>query len=156
MPELFDLAAAHRHFAADFFNQAWTLMDVEVRSDRDTEVMVDLAHASRLHWRHREDQSDKSGSIAAWQLSRVYAIAGRPHEALRYGTESLDMARGEDVGTFYEAYGHEAVARAAALLGDSDTARLHIKAARGLLDAIVEPDNRAAVAADLESISFSR
>jgi hypothetical protein len=156
MPESFDLDTAHRHFSADFFNQTWTLLDVDVRSDEDTEVMVDLAHASRLHWRHRKDQSPRSMAIGAWQLSRVYSIAGRPNEALRYATESLEIARSEDVGAFYEAYGHEAVARAAASLGDSDTARLHIKAARGILDAIEQPGDRAAVAADLDSITFSR
>lgn len=156
MPESFDLDAAHRHFSADFFNQTWTLLDTDVHSEEDIEVMVDLAHASRLHWRQRRDKSPRSMTIGAWQLSRVYSIAGRPNEALRYATESLDIARGEAVGAFYEAYGHEAVARAAASLGDSDTARLHIRAARGFLDAIEQSGDRAAVAADLASISFLR
>ncbi len=154
MPELFDLDAAHRHFAADFFNRTWSLMDSDSRGDEDTEVMIDLAHASRLHWRHREDRSAKSMTVGAWQLSRVYSIAGRPNEALRYATESLEIARGEDVGAFYVAYGHEAVARAAALLGDSDTARLHLRAGQALLEEIEKPDNSAAVAADLDSIRF--
>jgi hypothetical protein len=153
MTDSIDQGAAHRFFSADFFSRTCDLLVQRDRSDADIEMMIGLAHASRVHWRHRDDWSPKNQTIGAWQLSRVYSIAGRPDEALRYGTESLDIARGTGAGAFYVGYGHEAVARAAATLGDSEAAGLHLAAARNLLNTIEEPEDRAALASDLDSIA---
>jgi len=153
MTDSFDEQAGHKYFAASCFNGAWDILDQESRTDEEVEEMIDCAHASRMHWRHRDDQTPKTRSISAWQISRVYAVAGRPDEALRYGTEALDIARLGSAGEFYIAYGHEAVARAAASLEDSETARLHIEAARELLPSIPEGDSRNALSADLDAIA---
>ncbi|MEN8041938.1 MAG: hypothetical protein ABFR95_10595 [Actinomycetota bacterium] len=152
MVESLDISAAHRHFAAHCFNAAWDILDNDDRTDEETETMIDLAHASRMHWGHRDDQSPKTRSISAWQISRVYAVADRPDEALRYGTEALDIARAGGTSDFYVAYGHEAVARAAAALGDRETSMMHLDAARSLLDGIDDADSRAVLAADLDNI----
>ncbi len=152
MTESIDQDAAHRFFAASFFNRAWELLDKGDRTSAEAETMIDLAHASRLHWRHRDDRSPVTESVSAWQLSRAYSVADRPHEALRHGTEALDIAVEGKAGAFYAAYGHEAVARAAVALGDGDTSEMHLVAARDLLSAIDSPDEREALAADLDSI----
>ncbi len=152
MTDSFDAQSGHRYFASHCFNATWDILDKEVRTAEDTETMIDLAHASRLHWRYRDDQSGKTRSVGSWQVSRVYAVAGRPDEALRYGTDALDIARSDGVPEFYIAYGHEAVARAAAALGDSETSRLHLDAARTLLESIDDADSRDALAADLDEI----
>ncbi len=114
--------------------------------------MIDLAHASRMHWRQRDDISPKHESISAWQLSRVYSVAGRPDEALRHGVRALEIAMRAGTGAFYVGYGHEAVARAAAALGDSDTAALHLGAARDLLSSISGLDERHTLKSDLDAI----
>lgn len=154
MTDTFDAKAGHEYFAAYCFNATWELLDKESRTDEETEAMIDLAHASRSHWRERDDQSPKTLSIGAWQISRVYAVADRPDEALRYGTEALEIARSEGLGDFYIGYGHEAVARAASAMGDSETAGLHIEAARNLLGSIADGGSRDALAADLDSVAL--
>ncbi len=146
------MGAAHKYFAAHCFNSAWGLIDRKTHTEEEIETMIDLAHASGMHWRHREDETLRTRSIGAWQVSRVYSVAGRPDEALRYGTDALDIARVGDLDDFYVGYGHEAVARSATMLGDTETARLHLEAARGLLDALDDADSREALAADLDSI----
>ena len=153
MTASFDEPAGHQYFAAHCFNGAWDVLDMDSRTDEDVEVMIDLAHASRMHWRHRDDVTPRTRSVAAWQISRVYSVAGRPDEALRYGTEALDIARLGDVDDFYVGYAHEAVARAADALGDSETASLHLVAARELLASIADDDRRKALAADLDSVN---
>lgn len=142
----------HKHFASFCFNETWRLLDKDAPTPEEVETMIDLAHASRMHWRHRPDRTPRTDSVSAWLLSRVYSAVGRPNEALRYGMEALDIAHAGDIGDFYVGFGHEAVARAAAALGDTDIARSHIEATRDLLDAIDEPANRAALAADLSTI----
>ncbi len=152
MSEPIDQNAAHRYFATKFFNRMWDLLDLKSRSNEDTEIMIDLAHASRTHWRQREDVSPTHESVSAWQLSRVYSVADRPDEALRHGIRALEIARRAETGAFYIGYGHEAVARAAAALGDSDTAVLHLEAARDLLSSISELDERHTLKSDLDAI----
>ena len=49
-----------------------------------TEEMISLAHASAWHWTRRDDVRPKNRAIGVWQLSRVYAEAGRYDEAERY------------------------------------------------------------------------
>ena len=155
MTESIDQKAAHRFFAATFFNRAWELLDKGDRTSAEAETMIDLAHASRLHWRHRDDRSPGTESVSAWQLSRVYSVVDMPHEALRHGTEALDIAVEGNAGAFHTAYGHEAVARAAVALGDVETAEMHLGAARGLLGAIDGTDEREALTSDLDSIAPS-
>ena len=152
MAEPIDQDAAHRYFATRYFNSAWDLLDLESRSNEDIEMMIDLAHASRLHWRQRDDVSPKHESIAAWQLSRVYSVANRPDEALLHGIRALEIAMRAGTGAFYVGYGHEAVARAAAALGDSDTAARHLEAAQDLLGSISEIDERHTLKRDLDAI----
>ncbi len=153
MSDLIDAKAGHKFFAANCFNAAWDLLDKESRTDEETEMMIDLAHAARAHWRNSDDRSPRTESVGARQISRVYAVAGRPDEALRYGTESLDVARRGGIDEFYVGYGHEAVARAAAEMGDCETAELHLEAARALLASITDTDSREALSADLDSVA---
>lgn len=155
MTEAVDEDSAHRYFAAEFFNATRNMLSRETRSREDIETMIDLAHASRMHWRQRDDRSPRNESISAWQLSRVYSVVDRPEEALRYGIQALDIARGAETGAFYVGYGHEAVARAASALGDPETANLHIEAARSILSSISGPDERHALRSDLDEIGSS-
>jgi len=152
MSEPIDQDAAHRYFATEFFNRTWDLLELDSRSDEDIEMMIDIAHASRTHWRQRDDVSPKHESISAWQLSRVYSVADRPDEALRHGVRALEIATRAETGALYVGYGHEAVARAAAALGDSDTAVLHLEAGRDLLSSISGPDERQTLKSDLDAI----
>lgn len=51
----FDLAAAHRYFAAHCLNSAWELIDRGERSAEEERLMVSLDQASIYHWLNRPD-----------------------------------------------------------------------------------------------------
>lgn len=144
------LPEAHRHFSADFFNRTWDLLDRSARDAGETEEMISLAHASLAHWRSREDCAARNLSIGFWLLSRVLSVAGRPAEARRYGLLCLDASELEP--PFYLAYAHEAIARAADLEGDGEGARAHLDAARKLLGAIGDGEERRMLESDLASL----
>ena len=132
----FDVAAAHRHFSAACFNACWGLIDLPERTPEQEDEMVRLAVASHHHWTQREDCGPKQQSVAHWQLSRVYALIGEASLAVRHGQRSLDF--GADVGPFYVAYAHEALARAASVAGDSEARDHHVAEARALFPSISE------------------
>ena len=148
----FDASLGHKKFAAAAFNYAWDLIDLKARTDDDVHQMLDAAHASSWHWRHRDDATAQNRSIADWQLSRVHALAGNGAMALDYGNLSLVTAS-ETGLPFYISYAYEAIARANWVLGDLDDARIALAAAEEQLQLITADDEKALLQPDLDEIA---
>ena len=148
----FDAPLGHKKFAAAAFNHAWDLIDLKVRTDEDVRQMLDAAHASSWHWRHRDDATPQNRSIADWQLSRVHALAGNGAIALDYGNLSLVTAN-ETGLPFYISYAYEAIARANWVLGNLDDARTALAAAEEQLQLITVDDEISLLRPDLDDIA---
>jgi hypothetical protein len=148
-----DITLGHKKFAAAAFNHAWDFIDLKVRTDEEVRQMLDAAHASSWHWRHRDDATPQNRSIADWQLSRVHALAGNGAIALDYGNLSLVTAS-ESGLSFYIGYAYEAIARANWVLGNLDDARAALAAANESLDQIPDEDEKAILRPDLEDIAI--
>jgi hypothetical protein len=144
-------ADGHRMFSSECFNRVWELIDRFDRSDDDTELMIDSAHASRFHWRMRDDVDPRNMAIASWQLSGVYTAAGRSDEALRHGQESLDICMTNSLSPFLSGYAFEALARAALLGGDDEAARRHLEAAKDAATRIEDDEERTILMDDIEA-----
>jgi hypothetical protein len=147
-----DVPAAHRRFAAECFNEVWDLVDQEERSDQEIAEMIHMAHASLWHWRQTGRATAKNFAVGTWQLSRVYAVAGNPDQARRYGQESLQLCRDHHLDPFYVAYAHEALARAAAVAGDETERDLQLASAEQVAGRIDSESNREALLRDLSAI----
>lgn len=144
-----DADAAHRRFAADCFNRTWELLERPNRTDDETEEMILCSTASLWHWTRRADRTDRNLSIGHWQLSRVYASAGRPDEAMRHGRRSLEFA-GES--PFLRAWAHEAIARAALLQNDRETFAAQMEPARTFAAQVTDAEDRRALETDLAAL----
>ncbi len=151
-PSEFDVSAAHRFFSAHCFNKAWESIDKVERTALETDEMIDAAHASAWHWRERSDRTNENLSISYWQLSRVHALAGNGPLSSRYARLCLDVSR--DEGPFLLGYAYEALARAAAVEGDSPAQARHTTQARGLLAQITDPEERRLLEKDLDSLGI--
>lgn len=112
-PPDFDLAAAHRFFAADCFNRAWALMDLDQRTSEQERLMVALNQASIYHWLQRADCTAQQLSVGHWQASRIQVLLDHADEALRQAEVCLSFSAG--LAPFYRGYAFEAMARAEAL-----------------------------------------
>jgi tetratricopeptide (TPR) repeat protein len=150
-PPTFDVAEAHRYFAAQCFNAAWDLMEKADRTPAEARLMEALNQASIYHWLNRPDVSDQSLSIGYWQASRIQSLLGNPAEALRHAQTCLDFSH--DLEPFYLGYAHEAVARAMIGLGRRADAESALKAAAASASAVTLKQDRDALLADLESIT---
>jgi len=140
--------ATHRRFATECFNAAWDLLEKPDRTPEEVDEMLDLAHASRWHWTQTKDCTPQDLAIGAWQLSRVYAVAGRPDEALHHGQVSLRLCQDNDLSAFHEGYAYEALARAAS---GADRAR-YLADARDLASRVEDQEHREALLADLATV----
>ncbi len=141
---------SHRQFSAECFNSVWDLLDRSERTEDETELMIDTAHASRYHWRMRDDVEPRNMAISSWQLSRVYAAAGHPDPALRYAEESLDLCKSNGLSPFLTGYALEALTRAALLGGDSKAAGLTRAAATEAAMKVEDDEERVMLLKDID------
>lgn len=151
--QAFDPEPAHRVFSVEAFNSAWDLIEKQDRSDADVAEMIALAHASAWHWSKRGDVRPKNRAISAWQLSRVYAEAGRYEEAERYANRSLELSVSGDVGPVFTGYAYEALARLAKETGDDEKRDEWLEMARAEADKVEDKLDRDQLVSDLEDLS---
>src|SRR3954453_19116127 len=142
--------AQQRQVAVDLFNHTWSLMDKPDRSERETELMVHAAHASRFMWEAIGEPVNHSRG--EWQVSPAPAGAGRPGPALHHARLCLAICEEHGIGDFDLAYAHEALARAHALGGDAEAAAEHQQRARAAAENIAEADDKAMLLADLDTL----
>jgi hypothetical protein len=115
----------HRRCAAALFNGVWALMEQETRTTEEDEVMVHAAHASRWHWGVVGKPVNRARG--EWQISRVYSILGKGVQAREHADRYLLMCDEHDLGEFDRAFAHEAIARAAAIEGESKDVADHVQ-----------------------------
>lgn len=147
-------ASAHRRLGIDLFNYTWTLIEKADRTEAEVDEMIHAAHASRYHW-------SKAGTKAnlargEWQVARVYSVLGRAEPAQWHAARCLAYveaatAAGE-ADDWDAAAAYEAMARAAAVAGESGVAAEWRDRARAALADIKNPADRELIEVDVESI----
>lgn len=145
-----ELAEAHRTFSAECFNRTWEQMEQPERSPVDDEQMLLTALASLWHWTQRSDCTAQNLSIGCWQVSRVYSLLGQAENARRFGERCLQHSGG--LPPFFQAYAHEALARAAMIAGDKPLLDAHVSAARNLAAEVAQREDRTLLELDLEQL----
>lgn len=145
----FDLAAAHRFFAAHCFNQAWELIEKPDRSPEEDRLMVALNQASIYHWLNRPDCGAQQLSIGYWQASRIQAILGNAAEAQRHAEACLSYSAGLE--PFYVGYAYEALARAA-MLANNPIAAEYLARAEEQVALVTDDEDRDLLRKDLVSL----
>lgn len=148
----FDVQAAHRYFSTECFNRAWDLIEQEDRTPEDEDEMLNLSIASLWHWTQRPDFSAKQRSLGYWQVSRIYAITGRPQNATWYAERCLEATEDAELPPFYLGYAYEAMARAAMASRDRRAAMEYIAKARKLAQQEESEEDRQLLLDDLATI----
>src|SRR5262245_48357020 len=124
---------AHKKFAVDCFNRAWTLMEKKRTAAEDDELLH-CAHASRWHW----GAVGKPVNLARgeWQCSRVYAVLGRAEPSIHHAKRCLAICEQHGIRDFDIAYAHEALARAYRVARKPALRKRHLALAKKAGDAI--------------------
>jgi hypothetical protein len=143
-------AAVQRKLAIDLFNFTWTLIEKPNRTPRETDRMIDIAHASRFFWESIGEPAHHARG--EWQISRAYAVAGRAEPALHHAMRSLVICQENGIGDFDLAFAYEALARAHAIAGDKAVAADWARRAREAETHIAKQDDREALVRDLGTL----
>ena len=146
----FDVAAAHKYFAAHCFNAAWDLIDKASRTPEDERTMVALNQASIYHWQNRPDCTNEKLSVGYWQASRIQSLLGNAAEATRFAEVCLRYSGGLE--PFYVGYAYEALARAASLAGDRLKAAEYRSLAQARAELVEDEQHRALLVNDLAGL----
>jgi tetratricopeptide (TPR) repeat protein len=134
----------------ELFNYVWTLLEKQDRNQRESDRMIDAAHASRLFW--EEVGEPVNHARGEWQISRAYATAGRAEPALHHAERCLGLCEEHGIGDFDLAYAYEALARAHGIAGEAETAARYEEQAREAAERIAEQDDRDLLFSDLETL----
>jgi hypothetical protein len=140
----------HRKLAKDLFNYVWTLLEKPDRTERESDRMIDAAHASRLFW--EEIGEAVHHARGEWQISRAYTAVGRAEPALHHARRCLEICEEHGIGDFDLAYAYEGLARAHALAGQGEAASRYEAQARGAAEHIAGEEDRKLVLGDLETL----
>jgi len=144
-------ADAHKFFAVEFNQQAWTLIAKPDRTPEEDELLVHLVHASHYHWLKTGTKVNEQRG--EWMISRVYVILKLPeramHHALRCGKltdDNLSMMCDFDI-----AYSEEALARANACNNNGENCKKHYAIAKELGEKIADNEDKKIFMSDLTS-----
>ena len=143
-----------RRVAVDLFNHVWRLLEIDGRTQAQDDDLVHAAHASRWHW--GRVGGPEQWAIGEWQCSRVYAVLGRGDQALFHAQRCLDLCDENGVESFVPASAHEALARAHAVRGDIEAARVERNLAYALAVELDDDDDRAVIEADLATLPLAQ
>ena len=135
-----------RQLGVDLFNRTWRLIE----SREDDDLMIDCAHASAYHWAVAPEYKPENRARSAWLLARVYAVAGRSEPALHYARRCLELCEQDGLDDWDLAFAYEALARASATAGDSNSVRRYAELARAV--PIQDADDRTQLEGDLATI----
>ncbi|MGA8047642.1 MAG: hypothetical protein WCA30_15390 [Dermatophilaceae bacterium] len=138
-----------RALAVDLYNRVWTLLEDTTSAERQDEV-VHCAHASAWHW--SQVGTAQNRAIGEWQLSRVYAVLARAEPALHHAHRAHDLAQEVGDVPWLLASAYEGLARAYAVAGDHDQARLWRARAIAALGELDDEEDREIVRADIDSL----
>ncbi|MEO8888034.1 MAG: hypothetical protein ABI301_01580 [Jatrophihabitantaceae bacterium] len=125
-------------------------MEREDRTPEDDDRMLNAAHASRYHW--GEVGAPANLARGDWQVSRVYALLGRPEPCIYHAQRVLDVCQRHGIGDWDLGFAYEALARAQAVAGDAAAARAYTEQALAVAQDIAEDEDRELLLGDLETI----
>jgi len=146
---LINETAAHRKFAADFFNRIWSLLEKTDRSPEDNEMMIHLAHASLYHW--LQVGASVNEQRGEWMLARVYTVLEDKARALHHATRCLALTEKHGFKDYDLAFAYECMARAYALNVLPVESRQYISLAKEAGEIIAEKGDRDLFMNDLNS-----
>jgi hypothetical protein len=142
----------HRRLGVALYNETADMMQrTEPRTADEDEAMLRTAYASAYHW-SQVGAGPEHAARSEWQISRVYCVLGRPEPARHHAQRVLDICQRHGIGDWDLAVAYEALARAAALDGDTAAARRYLEQAHHAAAEIVEDEDRDVVLADLATV----
>jgi hypothetical protein len=140
----------HRKMGVSCFNACWKYIEVQERSEEETDLMINLAYVSAWHW--RQCGEPKNVGRGHWQLSRVFALAGCAPQAIYHARKYLSICETSDVEDWDHVSAHEAMARAQVVAGDWTESERQLELGYDAGAKVKDEEDRKIVVGDLDTV----
>ena len=140
--EKYTLKEANLKFAKMLNGETWGLLEDQDRTPDEDALMVHTAHASLYHWLQVGNVVNQQRG--EYMLARVYAAAGIPGEAVRYGQHCirLSLDHVNEMADFDLPFAYECLARAHACAGNREQALRYIAESESAGAHIADPEDK--------------
>lgn len=125
---LYSLDEANLLFAKIFNGACWSLIEKKERTAEDMAKMINLAHASMLHWRESKECTPANLQRGEFLISLAYSVAEKAEPAYEHAKRCLELTLNQPdamVG-FDFAYAFMIMARALALTGQENEGKEYV------------------------------
>ena len=155
MPEelKYTLEEANKYFAVRFNNAIWPLLEKPNKTEDENNELINLAHASLLHWSKRPDCKKINLQRGEYMIAIAYTEAKRKELALYHAErcKAITNEHPEENDDFDLPYAHLAMASALYLNGFNEEADKQLKEAQRLAGAIKNEVDKKIFMGDLVS-----
>jgi hypothetical protein len=139
----------NKKYAVELFNQTWALLQKPDRTEDDSEKMLQSAHASCYHW--RQVGTALNQARGEWMISHVNIILGRKEASWHHAQQTLRLCQENGFGDFDLAFAYEAMARAAAMTGNTEALKKYLGLATDAGEKILAAEDKTLFQGDLEA-----
>ena len=140
IPEDTDPKSWHRYFAIESNNQAWELAAKPSRSEAETQELLNLAHASALHWGIAG--TDAHAARAKYLVAEAHALAGFGEYAKSLMDEVMAFFDVDSLDDWEAAFIYTIYAHAMSLVGTDEQKVDTYQQAETAVSSIADPEER--------------
>ncbi len=87
----YTIEAAHHFFGIDFNGKIWNLLDKQDKNQDELDEMVNLAHASLLHWKKNPKCKKVNIQRGEYMIALAYISANRKEQALYHAKKCFKL-----------------------------------------------------------------
>lgn len=144
-------ATVHRYFAVHFNQKVWHLLSKSSITIEEGYELIDLAHASNLHWRNAGTAINQQRGM--YLIARVFLAVGNPEAAVIYANkcQSITNQNPEGIKDFDYAYAKEMTWKCELALGNINNAAKLKKACEKLANLISNEEDKKIFMADFNT-----
>jgi hypothetical protein len=139
-PDNTKLDSWHRYFAIEANNRAWDLASKASRTDDELHEMLNLAHASAMHW--SAVGTDQNVARAKYLVAEVHALAGNGEYSRALTEEVMQFFDIASLKDWEAAYIYTIRAHALSLEGTDDEKVSSYQQAEASVSAISDAEER--------------
>ena len=146
----FDLDAAHRWFGVEYNNSIFPLLEKADRTEEETEKMISMAYASKLHWTSYTKHTIANEARGENMIATAFAFAGRKEAALHHSKRNYEIVfnNKNEMADFDISYALMVMARSYALNGDLNNGRKYYDQCVKSIEEIKDPEDKKIVVID--------
>lgn len=140
----YSLPEANQYFAVAYNNNIWKLWEKKALTAEEHDRIINLAHASLVHWTDRSDCKKVNVQRGEYMIAMAYVHAGRSAEALYYAEKCkwLSEYKAEENDDFDLPYAYLVMAMALTLNNRKEEANFYLKKVRELGDQIQNANDK--------------